>query len=240
MLMPPLPSRRQQPDRSFDGVGGALAAAEDPVEDTRVLAVAGPHELPVLVLAEPVDVEDPRQLRALALADRQPVTEVVGHVVAAERQHRHRVPAQPADLAGGRGGRLGGHRRAEEHAVLPVARLVHERHDARAATAEQHRVDRHARGVLPLRRDRRALRGRCGEAGVRVRGGRLGIGRPVAPPPVDRVGWRLCRQPLPPDVAVIGLGAVGEDRIAADRVDRVRVGDRSGTRRRRRRTLPRG
>ena len=54
--------------------------------------------------------------------------------------------------------------------MLPVARLEHQRHDGRAAAAEQHRVDRHALRVLPLGRDRRALRRRRGEAGVRVRG----------------------------------------------------------------------
>ena len=54
--------------------------------------------------------------------------------------------------------------------MLPVERLAHERHDGRAAAAEEERVDRHARRVLPLRRDRRALRGRRREAGVGVRG----------------------------------------------------------------------
>ena len=70
-------------------------ALEDPLEHAAVLAVAGPEELAVGVLAEPVDVEDLRQLRRVGrLADRQPVREVVAHVVAAERQHRERVAAQ--------------------------------------------------------------------------------------------------------------------------------------------------
>ena len=68
--------------------------------DAGVLAEAGPQELAVVVLAEPVDVEDPRQLGALAPADLEPVGEVVGHVVAAERQHRHRVEAELADVPG--------------------------------------------------------------------------------------------------------------------------------------------
>ena len=45
----------------------AVAAAEDPLEHARVLAEPGPQELAVVVLAEPVDVEDLRQLRAVAL-----------------------------------------------------------------------------------------------------------------------------------------------------------------------------
>ena len=53
---------RQQADRGLDRVGGALAAAEDPLQDAAVLAEAGPEELAVGVFAEPVDVEDPRQL----------------------------------------------------------------------------------------------------------------------------------------------------------------------------------
>ena len=136
------------------------AAREHPRQHARVLAVAGPQEAAVVVLAEPVDVEDLRQLRARRAADLQPVGEVVGHVVAAERQHRERVEAQLADRAGRRGGLLRAHHRAEEHAVLPVERLGHERHHRRAPPAEQHRVDRHARRVLPLGRDRRVLRGR--------------------------------------------------------------------------------
>ena len=48
-------------------------------------------------------------LRA-AVAERQPVREVVADVVAAERHHRHRVAAHDADRAGRGGGRLRGHR----------------------------------------------------------------------------------------------------------------------------------
>ncbi len=70
----------------------------------------GHRKRPLVVLAEPVDVEDLRQLRPVAAADLEPVGEVVGHVVAAERQHRERVEAQLADRAGGRGGLLRAHR----------------------------------------------------------------------------------------------------------------------------------
>ena len=54
--------------------------------------------------------------------------------------------------------------------------------------------------------------------------GGLGVGRPVLAVPVDRVRGRLAGHPLPPDVAVVGLGAVGEDRVALDRLQRVGVG----------------
>src|ERR1044072_2122038 len=55
---------RQQPDRGLDRLAFALAAAEDPLEHAAVLAEAGPEELAVGVFAEPVDVEDTRQVPA--------------------------------------------------------------------------------------------------------------------------------------------------------------------------------
>ena len=188
---------RQQADRGLDRLGLAVAAAEDPLEHAAVLAEAGPEELAVGVFAEPVDVEDARQLRALALADLQPVGEVVAHVVAAEGQHRHRVEAQLADLAGGGGGRLRGHRRAHEDAVLPVEGFVDQRHHGGAAAAEEEGVDRHAGRVLPLGRDRGALRGRRGEAGVRMRRRFVRVGRPVVAVPVDQRA-RAARRSSPP------------------------------------------
>ena len=50
--------------------------------------------------------------------------------------------------------------------------------------------------------------------------------------PCQSIAWsgRLAGHPLPPDVAVVGLGAVGEDRVALDRVHRVRVGLVAGVR----------
>src|SRR5918995_1855398 len=149
----------------------AVAAPEDPLQHSAVLAEAGPQELAVLVLPEPVDVEYLGQHRALAAARGEPVAEVVRHVVAAEGQHRHRIEPQLPDLAG-RGGRgLGGHDCPGEHAVLPVAALEHERDDRRAATSEQEGVDWNPRGVLPFGRDRGTLGRRGGEAGVGMCGG---------------------------------------------------------------------
>src|SRR5215210_3851526 len=161
------PGRGQPADRGTPGPCAVVAAAEDPGEHAAVLAEARPDELVVRILAEPVDAEDARQaLPPVALAEREPVAEVVAHVVAAERQHRHRVEAQLAHGPGGRGGLLGGHRGAQEDAVLPVERLGHEGDAGGAAPAEQESVDRHTLGVLPFVRDRGTLRGRSGEARV--------------------------------------------------------------------------
>ena len=144
----------------------------DPLQDAAVLAEPGPDEVAVVILAKPVDEEYPRQLLGIVRRRHpQPVTEVVGHVVAAERQHRDRVEAELADLARGCGGGLYRHRGAEEDAVLPVERLGDQGHHARPAPAEKEGVDRHSVGVLPLGGDRGALgRGRR-EPRVRVRGG---------------------------------------------------------------------
>ena len=57
---------RHVADRGLDGGGLALDALDGPLEDAAVLAEARPQELAVLVAAEPVDVEDLRQLGASA------------------------------------------------------------------------------------------------------------------------------------------------------------------------------
>ena len=143
---------REVADRGPGGLGVAGQPLDDPLQHADVLAEAGPDELARRVLAEPVDVEQLRQLlRVGLLADLQPVPEVVAHVVAAERQHREGVVAQLADLALGRGGLLRGDVGAEEHAVVPVEGLDHQRHGAGAPAAEQDRRDRHARRGRPTR-----------------------------------------------------------------------------------------
>ena len=178
----------------------------------------------VVALAEPVDVEDLWQLVSVGLfAELQPVSEVVADVVTTERQHRHRVKAELANRAGGSGGHFRAHRRAEEYAVLPVERLANQRHNGRAATAEEKSVDRHAGRVLPLGRNRRVLICRAGEASVGVRGRRLRARRPVVAVPVDQVIGGLVGHPFPPDVAIVGQRAVSEDGVGVDRSDRVGV-----------------
>ena len=148
---------------------------------------------------------------------RRPVPQVVAHVVAAERQHRHRVAAHHADLAGRRGGGLRAERRAEEHAVLPVERLEHQRDVGPPARAEDDRADRHALRVLPRGRERRALRRRRGEAAVRVR-------RRLAAPgvqgrPCQSMAARAAGRRAPPTTRAVGPQRdVREDRVARDRL----------------------
>src|SRR6266545_1820907 len=76
------------PDGRVYRVYLAVTTLEDPLQDAAVLAVSRPEELAVLIGAEPVHVENFRQLvRIGALADVQPVGKVIAHVVSAERQH---------------------------------------------------------------------------------------------------------------------------------------------------------
>src|SRR5258707_6041760 len=86
------------------------------------------------------------------LAHYEPMAEIVGHVVAAEGQHGHRIAANDADVSGGRGSSFAGHGGAYEDAVLPIKGFVHQRRDTRAAAAKNKRGNAHAFRSLPLRR----------------------------------------------------------------------------------------
>lgn len=153
---------RHPADGRLSGDAVPVGPGDDPLEHAQVFAEAGPEEIPVLVLAKPVHVEDARQFGDAPLhAD--PMAEIVAHVVAAEGQHGHGVPADLAHRTGGGGGHLAAHGRAGIHTADPVEGLVDQRHGGRAPAAEDDRGDRHALGVLPVRIDRGALRGGRGE-----------------------------------------------------------------------------
>ena len=110
----------------------------------------------------------------------QPMSEVVAHVVAAERRmangSRRSSPTLFSAAAVPSEAMLDG----QEHAMAPVEGLDDQRHSRRRG-GRRTGSPRSARpGIFPLRRDRRALTGRGGEARVGVGGGR--------PPPGDH-GW---------------------------------------------------
>ena len=223
---------RQQANRGLDCLCVAVESVDDPLEHPRVLAVPRPDVVAIGVLAEPVHLEDARQLLGGSEpADSEPVTPVVGHVVAAEREHRERVAAQFADCALGRGSLLARHRRTHVDAVIPVEGLGDERDVRRATAAEQDRVDRHAGGILPVGGDGRALaRGRR-ESRIRVARRLARGGRPVLALPVDEMRGRLVRQALPPDVAVIGEGNVRVDAVRVQGLHGIGVRLHAGARR---------
>ena len=251
---------RDVADRGLVGLDLALDALADPLEDAAVVAEARPHEAAVVALAEPVHEVDLRKLRRVGRGalHLQPVLEVVGHVVAEERQHRHRVAADLSDLVGDDGGGdLGTRGGAHEHAVRPALRLVHQRDRRRTAAAEEDRVDRHARGLLVVEAveaglvKHGAVLGRSREAAVLVGGdiaGGLDLGlrharlrahavRVVRADvagialPVDALLRGLDAHVLPPDVAIRGQHDVREDRALLAALERVRVRVHRGARR---------
>src|SRR5260221_12725777 len=87
------------------------------------------------------------------LAHFEPMAEIVGHVVAAEGQHGHRIAANDADVSGGRGSSFAGRGGAYEDAVLPIKGFVHQRRDTPATAAKNKRGNGHAFRSFPPRRN---------------------------------------------------------------------------------------
>src|SRR5262245_54095318 len=145
---------REIANRRLGGSHLAMHAPEYPAQHAQVLAKTGPQELAFGILAEPVHPEDQRRLGE-PLPHTEPVAEIVSHVVAAKRQHGHRITPYYANRASCRGRGLRRHRGAEEYPMLPVERLIDQRNQVSTAATEQDRRDWHTGGSLPLRRDRR-------------------------------------------------------------------------------------
>ncbi len=139
---------------------------------------------------------------------------------------RRRTPT----CSGGRGGRLRAHAGAEEHAVVPVEGLGHQRDEVRPAAAEDDRRDRHALGIVEFRGERRAVVERDREAGVGVGG--LGSHRRACqglPCQSSRRSRHGPVESLPPGLVGVRVqGDIGEQRRVEvgglERPDHVRVG----------------
>ena len=156
---------------------------------------------------------------------------VIAHIVAAEREHGHRVTAKFADVAGGGRGCFAAHGRAQKRSVLPAERLSHQRDNASPAATEKDGVDRHAVWVLPLRGNDRALACRSGEAGIGMSCFARRSRSPRTTQPVDQFRRFFRRHPFPPYVAVGSHRTVGEDGILRGGEHRipVRLHARSGS-----------
>src|SRR3989441_11043162 len=89
---------RDPPDRCLLGPRRPANPLDHPLEDAHVFAITGPEEAAVRVAAEPVDAEDAGRLRPTGPGG-EPLAEIVGHVVAAERDHGHGITAHYPDLA---------------------------------------------------------------------------------------------------------------------------------------------
>ncbi len=206
-----------------------MGAVQYPFQHPHVLAVAGPQELPVGIPTEPVDEEHPRRI-VKAVPYLQPMVEVIGDVVAAERQHRHRVASNFALLAGGGGGGFGTHGGRQVNTVGPVGRLHHQRYRRAAPATENEGTDGHARGIFPGRIDGRTLGRRRREAGIGMGGYPAATGRPRLALPVGQLrGWGVGHF-LPPDIAIRGHGHIGENAIGLEGGQGIGVGFLRGAR----------
>ena len=160
-----IPSRSSEPGAGSSPIGVSTASAspdsplDDPLEHPELSPKPGQMNLPSSSLRNQFTWKMRGSLAASgACAELQPVPEVVGHVVAAERQHRERVAPQLARPCPRP-------RRCFSEATLAPRNTPCSQSNASitsgtvggAAAAEQDRRDRHPGRVFPLGRDHRAL-----------------------------------------------------------------------------------
>ena len=149
-------------------------------------------------------------------------------MIAAEREHRHRVVPDAADRAGrGRRG-FRAHCCAEIDAVVPVAGFEYKRHVARSPAAEQKSTYGHALRIFPHWIDAGTLGGGRGETGVRVCGRRHASAPPFFSMPVNEPLGRRVRHAFPPDVVLFRERDVRENRILRKREHGIGVGLHGG------------
>jgi len=156
-------------DWGFVAGNSALAPFDDPFEDAEVFAKSWPQEFTFGVFAEPIYVENSRKSFDV-FPHIEPMAEVIAHVVATERKHRHWVAANGSDSAGGGGGGFGALGGSKENAVRPVKGLENQRHRIWPSATEDNCIDGDSIGVLPMRIDIWALVCRGGESRVRMGG----------------------------------------------------------------------
>src|ERR1043166_3525504 len=96
--------------------------------------------------------------------------EVIADVVTTKWQHRHRISPHLADRAGRGRRRFRSHGGTKINAMVPIERLIDQRHGIATPAAKDDRADRHARALAKVWIDDRIVRGRRGESAVRMRG----------------------------------------------------------------------
>src|ERR1700676_4505146 len=134
------------------------------------------------------------------------MTEVVAHVITAERKHGHRVSANFPHRACCCRRSFRAHRCADIDAGAPVESLENERHRGCSAAAEDDGADGDAAGIFPRGIDRGTLRSWRSEAGVWMCGlcARFfgDFRSPLLALPIEAFGRRCVRHTFPPDAAV--------------------------------------
>ena len=219
----------------------SFQAVNHPLQNTHVFTVAGPNELAVIALAEPVDAVNGRQCVAEAFElglHIQPVLEIVAHVVATERQHGKRVATHHAHLSHSRCRGFRTHGGGHVNAFHPGAGFGHQRHGGGAAATKHERINGHAIGVVPLGIQGGVVGGGHRKAGIGVCGfGTCGFGdfgSPVIALPVDQVrghGASVFLHAFPPHIAIVGQRDIGKDDVFIQTGHAVGVGVEVGSRR---------
>src|SRR5215471_7743191 len=118
----------------------------------------------------------------------EPVLEILADVVPAEWQHRHRIAAHSSYSAGGGRSCFRSHGRTEIHTMIPVERLIDQRHGVAAASAENNGTDWHALAFFDVRIQCGVVPHRGGEPAVWMRSFFLRGRRPIVSAPINRVG----------------------------------------------------
>src|ERR1700751_4051968 len=72
---------------------------DNPFEYAHVLAIPGPKELALVILPEPVHMKHPRCQAQVSLQS-DPMSEILAHVVTAEREHCHGIAPYFTNRAG--------------------------------------------------------------------------------------------------------------------------------------------
>ena len=128
-------------DRRLLGAGCAIDALAHPFQSTAVFSESGPQELAVTALTEPVYIKNFWRFILQFVAHVKPVLKIVGHIIAAERQHGEGVITY-ADIIEDGGGRLGSSRCTHKDAVVPIECFSYQWYDAGTASAENEDIDR--------------------------------------------------------------------------------------------------
>src|ERR1700677_58105 len=140
---------------------------------------------------------------------RQPMLEIMAHVVAAKREHGHGVAPDFSDLAGGGGSGFRTHGGADIDAVDPVERLKNQGDGRGAAAAKDNPADGNSLRVVGLRRKGGVVGGGRAETAVGMGGRFRPAGGPGIAFPIGQIGRGLFCLAFPPDIQIGGQSDVG-------------------------------
>src|SRR5262249_780855 len=135
----------------------ACATGDDPFQDAHVVSESRPNEFAVFALAEPIYAEDFGR-RLELFPEREPMAEIIPHVIAAEGEHGKGIgpdfPHRPGRC--GRGFRT--HGRGQITSPVPIQSLISQGNRRASPAAENKGADGTPFGILPAEVDGWVLR----------------------------------------------------------------------------------